>query len=597
MSTTGIADVRARRPDVADAGTTLTVATPDDREQIYRIRHRVYATELGQHAENAAARLTDRLDDINTYIVARREGRVVGFVAITPPTDVGYSIDKYFRRVDVPVMFDSGLFEVRLLTVIAEARHTPLAALLMFAAFRYCESHGAHSIVAIGRVELLEVYERAGLRPLGRRVTAGAVSYELLASGIGELRRTAEQADPIIRRIERDVTWALPGIPVRPDEACYHGGAFFDAVGDEFNDLTRAASIINADVLDAWFPPAPSVVQALSSHLSFALRTSPPTGVDGLRRVIARTRGVQIEHVLPGGGSSDLIFAAFTTWITRESRVLILDPMYGEYAHVLETVIGARVDRLALSRAGRYDLLEEDLRIALTRGYDWVVLVNPNSPTGRQMPGDQLAGILNDAPAGTRIWVDETYVDFTGGQSLERFAAQSANVIVCKSMSKAYALSGVRAGYLCGPAALIRELRQRCPPWSVSLPAQIAACEALRASAYYEARWHDTHALREELSASLRELGWDVIPGCANFVLCRLPDDGPDADAVTTAAWAHGLFLRPVASMGRTLGARDLRIAVKDRVTNQRMKVILRAIVEDARVAYTARTSSPASRT
>ena len=68
--------------------------------------------------------------------------------------------------------------------------------------------------------------------------------------------------------------------------------------------------------------------------------------------------------------------------------------------------------------------------------------------------------------------------------------------------------------------------------------------------------------------------------GCANFVLCLLPENGPDANAVAIAAREEGLFVRPVASMGRTLGARHLRIAVKDRVTNQRMKTILRGIVE-----------------
>jgi histidinol-phosphate/aromatic aminotransferase/cobyric acid decarboxylase-like protein len=285
---------------------------------------------------------------------------------------------------------------------------------------------------------------------------------------------------------------------------------------------------------------------------------------------------------LPGAGSSNLIFTAFTTWVTRASRVLILDPMYGEYAHVLEHVIGAQVDRLHLSRATGYQVSSEALRQALSRAYDWVVLVNPNSPTGQYIAADVLASVLKDAPPSTRVWVDETYVDFAGGESLESFAAASSNVIVRKSMSKAYALSGVRAGYLCGPAGLIRDLRRRCPPWAVSLPAQIAACEALRAPSYYEARWHETSILRQELAGSLRDLGLDVVNGCANFVLCRMPGGAPDAHTIAAAAREHGLFLREVAGMGQMLGPRDLRITVKDSVTNQRMKAILRAIIVDA---------------
>jgi histidinol-phosphate/aromatic aminotransferase/cobyric acid decarboxylase-like protein len=295
-----------------------------------------------------------------------------------------------------------------------------------------------------------------------------------------------------------------------------------------------------------------------------------------MRRVIARGRGVPADSVLPGAGSSDLIFAGLRHWVTPRSRVLILDPMYGEYAHVLEKVIGARVDRLSLSRARSYDLNVADLSAQIGRGYDWVVLVNPNSPTGRHVSRRNLESTLSEAP-GTRWWIDETYVDYAGpDQSLETHAAASTNVVICKSMSKAYALSGVRAAYLCGPAGMMDELRPLCPPWSVSLPGQIAACEALDAPAYYRARWEETAVLRAELCEGLRGLGWDVVPGCANFLLCHLPPAAPEAAALAERARVRGLYIRDVASMGVSLDARTLRVAVKDRRTNLAMVEILR---------------------
>ena len=102
--------------------------------------------------------------------------------------------------------------------------------------------------------------------------------------------------------------------------------------------------------------PAPGVIAVLQEHLPWLLRTSPPTNCDGLVRTIARVRGVQPDCVLPGSGSSDLIFLAFRHWLSRDSRVLILDPTYGEYPHVLERVIGCRVDRLVLPRDRGYQL-------------------------------------------------------------------------------------------------------------------------------------------------------------------------------------------------------------------------------------------------
>src|SRR6476646_10335042 len=128
----------------------VSLATPEDRPGIYAIRHQVYARELGQHPVNAAGVLQDPLDDINSYLVAKRAGSIVGFVAVTPPTSShGYSIDKYFKREEVPLTFDARLYEVRLLTVTPPFRHGPLGGLLMYAALRLVEWQGAQTIVAI----------------------------------------------------------------------------------------------------------------------------------------------------------------------------------------------------------------------------------------------------------------------------------------------------------------------------------------------------------------------------------------------------------------------------------------------------------------
>jgi hypothetical protein len=174
------------------------------------------------------------------------------------------------------------------------------------------------------------------------------------------------------------MSWQI-GVAYDTPGACYHGGKFFEAVGDEFQTLERLDSVINADVLDAWFPPSPRAVAAIEQHLPQILRTSPPTGCEGLIRTIARVRGVRPECILPGAGSSDLIFMALRHWLTASSRVLILDPSYGEYAHVLEHVVGCRVERLPLPRGEQYRLDPGRLELSLAGEYDLVVVVNPNS--------------------------------------------------------------------------------------------------------------------------------------------------------------------------------------------------------------------------
>jgi histidinol-phosphate/aromatic aminotransferase/cobyric acid decarboxylase-like protein len=164
---------------------------------------------------------------------------------------------------------------------------------------------------------------------------------------------------------------------------------------------------------------------------------------------------------------------------------------------------------------------------------------------------------------------------------MENLAANSRNVMVCKSMSKVYALSGARAAYLCAAPEQVAELRSLTPPWAVSLPAQIAAVKALQEPAYYAGRYAQTHLLRLRLEQELALFpGWEIIPGTANFALCHLPENGPDAATVVRKCRSRGLFLRDAGIMGHHLGNHALRIAVKDQPTGQRMMAILAETME-----------------
>ena len=84
----------------------IALADDRDRDEIARLRHEVYAHELGQHAANPAGRLRDPLDDYNVMLVARADGQIAGFISVTPPGRGPFSIDKYFARGALPFVFD-----------------------------------------------------------------------------------------------------------------------------------------------------------------------------------------------------------------------------------------------------------------------------------------------------------------------------------------------------------------------------------------------------------------------------------------------------------------------------------------------------------
>ncbi|MEO5567560.1 MAG: aminotransferase class I/II-fold pyridoxal phosphate-dependent enzyme, partial [Gemmatimonadaceae bacterium] len=302
---------------------------------------------------------------------------------------------------------------------------------------------------------------------------------------------------------------------------------------------------------------------------------------EGLVDAIAEARGLPSESIVVGAGSSDLVFRALTRWLTPQSSVLLLGPTYGEYQHLLDHVVGCRVDRFVLDSHDDYqvDLTLLGRRIATTRP-DLVIVVNPNNPTGQHIPRAEFEALVDRSPASTRFWIDEAYLDYIGAdESLERFAATSANVVVCKSMSKVYALSGARAAYLTTARAVAAELRRVTPPWVVGLVAQLAAVTALRDPLYYSARYDETHLLRDGLSQGLRDLGLTVLPGRANSVLCTVGDDAPTVAEIVREARARRLFIRDITSMTTQPSGRVFRVAVKDAVSNAAICRILAEVL------------------
>ncbi|GGZ21950.1 histidinol-phosphate aminotransferase family protein [Streptomyces poonensis] len=566
----------------------LRIATPEDSDWIHELRHRVYAQELGQHAPDPAGRLRDGLDGDNVYLVAARGATRIGFVSVTPPWVGRYALDKYLSRDELPLPDEDDVFEVRILTVEPRWRATLAAPLLMYAALRWIAARGGRRVVAMGRTELLGMYLAVGLRPVGRTVRSGAVTFEVLTGSVTELTKgTMGRYRATLERLGSTVDWQLDvAFAPRPD-GCEHGGASFTAIGTDFRSLHRRHQVVAADVLDAWFPPAPGVRAALVEDPGWAARTSPPTGAEGLLAEIAASRELPAETLAVGAGSSDLIFRAFGRWLTPDSRVLLLDPAYGEYAHVTERVIGCRVDRFRLRREDGWRIDPARLSAAVGSGrYDLVVVVNPNNPTGRHAPAAELRSVIAATPDRTRWWIDEAYLGYVGpAESLAGLAATDPRVVVCSSLSKMYALSGVRAAYLVAEPATAALLRRWTPPWPVGLPAQLAAVAALRDPAYYRDRWQRTHALRRELAADLAGLDGSLVveEAVANFLTVTLPPGGPSAAQLVHECRRHDVYLRDLSPLSPLYEGRAVRIAVRDTAENARIVAACRTALDDLR--------------
>lgn len=357
-----------------------------------------------------------------------------------------------------------------------------------------------------------------------------------------------------------------------------HGGRFFDEIGVDFAHLERRADVVNADVLDAWYDPSPRVLSALKEALPWLVKTSPPVRAEGVISAVAEVRGVPEECVLVGAGSSSLIFSVLPRLIPSGCRAVVLDPSYGEYEHLLAHHLCARVESVMLDSRRDFEADPREVASAAL-GADALVMVNPNSPTGFGLSRDQMLSLLDEVSEQTTVWVDETYIDFLGAEhSLEPLVAARNNLIVCKSMSKFYALSGLRCGYLVVPRSMRKRLGDVVPPWPLGLPAQVAAVEALRDAPYYARMAEETARLRQGLSSALAEIkGLRVHPSCANFLLVESLEPGRGAGEIVARCAEESVHLRDCTSMSRRDFRRYFRVAVKDEASNRRIVQAVRA--------------------
>lgn len=347
----------------------------------------------------------------------------------------------------------------------------------------------------------------------------------------------------------------------QPPIHAVHGGDFFESIGDEFQHLDRAETVLNADVLDAWYDPAPEILDGLKSNLAWLIKTSPPVHQEGLVRVIAEERGVEESQVFPGPGSSALMFNVFPTLVKSGEIAVVLDPCYGEYPHVIEHVVGANLRRVELA----LDTMVPDINAvaAACEGAKLLVLVNPNSPTGIGMDLGWMSDLLRRISRETTVWIDETYIDFMPGkQSAEGLVAQHPNLIVSKSMSKIYSLSGLRVAYLVANPQRVQEWSRTSPPWSVGMIAQFAAITALRHRDYYASKAQETHQIRTQMMERLETSGRiHVYPSTANFIMMRLPNGG--AKRIDEALREKHIYIRNCDSLSPRFQDDFIRVAVK----------------------------------
>ncbi len=299
----------------------------------------------------------------------------------------------------------------------------------------------------------------------------------------------------------------------------------------------------------------------------------PDPTASGVVAAIADRYGVPPEEIVVGNGSTELLYALPRA--LPRSRAVIPVPSYGDYA-AAAALAGAVVEKVLLAEEKGFHMETEILEGCL-RGDETVYIGRPNNPTGLISVAAALRETASRHPESVFV-IDEAFADFVDG--LDRFLVRRPpNVVVLCSLTKFYAIPGLRLGFAVGPAALIDRIRRFVPPWSVNSLAQ-AAGEVMLGDDDYRRR---TIALvteqRRFLSRALRaQGGFHVYPGEANFLLVKLMGADITAPALAAALLKKKIAIRCCDSF-TGLDRRFFRIAVRKRNENEMLIAALREIM------------------
>ena len=274
-----------------------------------------------------------------------------------------------------------------------------------------------------------------------------------------------------------------------------------------------------------------------------------------LREALARYHKTDIDHILVGNGSTELIHllarACLSPATTGNSNaVLLLIPTYGEYAGAA-SMAGAEVLQIRARRESGFSWdLDKAERIILDRKPALTFLCNPNNPTGVYVGPEDVSLLANAAhKAGGLLVVDEAYVNFVEGRwdALPLLSgAAGRNLVLLRSMTKDYALTGLRLGYCVAAPEIIDWLARLQPDWSVNGLAQVAGLVALEDSEYLRAALKAVNEAKSFLTTELEILGFRVLPSSANYLLVEVEDGAAWRDKLMR----RGVFVRDCASFG-----------------------------------------------
>ncbi len=295
----------------------------------------------------------------------------------------------------------------------------------------------------------------------------------------------------------------------------------------------------------------------------------PDTRSTRLKEAISECYGLDPECVIPGNGSTELIY--LIPRALKPGRVLVVSPTFSEYERACR-LSGAKVEHFSLLPSKGF-LPEPDTFMRAMKNADMAFFCNPGNPSGAVLPREEVLTLARQARKNNCVLVvDEAFMDFCPEHSV--LGEQGEYLVVLRSLTKFYALAGLRVGFSHLPEMLMSRIMRYKEPWSVNVLAERAAVAALGESGFIKRSLKYVERERGLLRRKLEALGFFVYPSEANYLLLETSK----AKQLVKGLNKQGILVRDCSDF-RGLGKKHLRVAARTRKENSLLVEAMKEIL------------------
>lgn len=293
-----------------------------------------------------------------------------------------------------------------------------------------------------------------------------------------------------------------------------------------YDGVVGTCSIDLSDNTNLWGMP-PSAKRALE-EFSFADITRYPSAYTAeLKESLARYIGVDGSMIVTGCGSDDVLDSAIRAFGDSGGGLACCDPTFSMIP-VLSRINGLEVTAASFDADG--DIPVDHL---LSANADIVYICSPNNPTGSSVSVDRIETIADEFSG--LVIVDQAYAEYSA-TSLTWLATRYSNVLITRTMSKAFGMAGLRVGYAIGNPALVNEVEKSRGPYKVGALGSAAAMAALENDLpWIEKVVNETLSVRSQVVARVESLGYEPLPSDANFILIPMENAADAAERLLRA--------------------------------------------------------------